>query len=202
MLSACAALGVPTTQWWKDSSTDYQAKPWVSKPSELQPGETPTATQERDYQYWEVTSCPHTHPKPTTHTRAPPTPAPHLHPSLSPRTQARTQEGDLGASGGKPAHHADFKNKYDPAHYMSDTCEAWCAGEVFINVAKATAKGRKKFPPTLPGKPGPIASEEEKCSWDNMCSGCDFCAESTPPRRCLVLRPSDPPSTHRRSIGE
>ena len=112
--------------------------------------------------------------------------APSCAPPPPPPAQARTQEGGLGSS--NPAHTAAFKGSYDPAAYAGDACEPWCAGDVFIDVAKATAKGRKKFPPTRPGEPGPVASEEEKCSWDNMCGGCG----GAPPPLLTVVYPLPP----------
>jgi len=59
--------------------------------------------------------------------------------------------------------------QYDPTTYPGTTCETWCGGDVVIDVQAAKAKGRATFPPNN------IADEVEKCSWDNMCAGCDFC---------------------------
>ena len=59
--------------------------------------------------------------------------------------------------------------QYDPNTYPGTACEAWCDGDVVIDVAVAKERGRITFPPNN------IADEVEKCSWDNMCAGCAFC---------------------------
>ena len=59
--------------------------------------------------------------------------------------------------------------QYDPKSYPGTACESWCDGDVVIDVATATERGRITFPPNN------IADQVEKCSWDNMCAGCAFC---------------------------
>ena len=59
---------------------------------------------------------------------------------------------------------------YSPASYGSGKCMSWCSGDVKIDRVNAEARGRVSFPPN------DLADWVEKCSWDELCSGCGECA--------------------------
>ena len=128
-----------------------------------------SSTHLKALDYWQVCltqQCPHTTPHVVTDTARRP-----AHPS-----QKRTEAKEL-----HPFNNIIVKTTlaqvgltYDPLLYPGTACQSWCGGEILIDVEASEARDRQHYPENN------IADWTEKCSWDNLCSGCPECAHPPP----------------------